>query len=101
MANRVKGFGIVQVVSGEHKGKVGYYDDVEKNGKAIIYPNHPLFREFIEVRKWNIRQPTPEQVTRYKLLCKTQEATMDTEREQAQIQIQRMAFMTSIDTESV
>ncbi len=42
MAVQEGDFGMVEVIKGHHKGKIGYYDDVADNGKAIVYFGRPF-----------------------------------------------------------
>ena len=46
-------FGIVSVVKGKHKGKVGYYDDdeLDDNGKlkAVVYFGEPFESQYLFV----------------------------------------------------
>ena len=36
-------YGPVLITKGLHKGKIGYYDDTDADGKLIIYPNIPIY----------------------------------------------------------
>ncbi len=42
MAVQEGDYGMVEVIKGKHKGKIGYYDDVADNGKAIVYFGKPF-----------------------------------------------------------
>ena len=42
MAVQEGDFGMVEVIKGQHKGKIGYYDDVADDGKAIVYFGRPF-----------------------------------------------------------
>ena len=35
--------GPVLIRKGPYKGKIGYYDDTDMDGKLIIYPNVPIY----------------------------------------------------------
>lgn len=36
-------YGPVLIRKGPHKGKIGYYDDADIDGKLIVYPNVPIY----------------------------------------------------------
>jgi len=58
-------YGIVQVISGEHKGKVGFYDDDEwQPNRAIVYFERPLLGDYYLFRQ--LKEATPEQQQEYR-----------------------------------
>ena len=38
MGNKILGnYGLVRILSGKHKGEMGYYDNEDEGGRAIVY----------------------------------------------------------------
>ena len=35
-------YGPILITKGPHKGKIGYFDDTDIDGKLIVYPNIPI-----------------------------------------------------------
>ena len=35
-------YGPILITRGPHKGKIGYFDDTDENGRLIVYPNMPM-----------------------------------------------------------
>jgi len=42
-------YGMVEVIKGKHTGKIGYYDDVADNGKAIVYFGRPFESKYYRI----------------------------------------------------
>jgi len=49
MAVQEGDYGMVEVIKGKHKGKIGYYDDVADNGKAIVYFGRPFESKYYRI----------------------------------------------------
>ena len=49
MAVQEGDYGMVEVIKGKHKGKIGYYDDVADDGKAIVYFGRPFESEYYRI----------------------------------------------------
>ncbi len=46
MAVRKGDYGMVEMIRGTHKGKIGYYDDVYDDGRAVVYFGRPFESEW-------------------------------------------------------
>ena len=40
---KITNYGPILIRKGPYKGKIGYYDDTDMDGKLIIYPNVPIY----------------------------------------------------------
>ena len=40
---KITNYGPILIRKGPYKGKIGYYDDTDMDGKLIIYPNVPTY----------------------------------------------------------
>lgn len=40
---KITKYGPILIRKGTYKGKIGYYDDTDMDGKLIIYPNVPIY----------------------------------------------------------
>ena len=46
MKNKITCPSVIRVIKGEFLGNIGYYDDDDSNGNAIIYFGEPLLSEY-------------------------------------------------------
>ncbi len=61
-------YGVVVVMKGPHKGKVGYFDDDGDSGFAIVYVDGEPFTEgapYYAIRYSSLRAATPAEVRLY------------------------------------
>ena len=40
---KITNYGPILIRKGPYKGRIGYYDDTDMDGKLIIYPNVPIY----------------------------------------------------------
>ena len=40
---KITNYGPILIRRGPYKGRIGYYDDTDMDGKLIIYPNVPIY----------------------------------------------------------
>ena len=64
-SNELK-YGAIFFTGGNHKGKLGYYDDDEDNGIALVFLGKPFQSEYVRVPYTDIRNITSLEHEKFK-----------------------------------